>query len=84
MTDDDKAYWIPDWDLSRRHVWDEGSQKWLPDPENAPTPKQEHMDLIKDLRDLVLSYNGPIEDSPHYMQLARLLVSEAILGNYPR
>ncbi|GEM_PF-5661788 len=47
-------------------------------------PAQERMDLIKDLRDLVLSFNGSIEDSPHYMQLARLLVSEAMLGRFPR
>lgn len=47
-------------------------------------PKQERLDLIKDLRHLVLNYNGPIEDSPHYEQLARLLVSECIIGNYPR
>ena len=46
-------------------------------------PAQERMDLIKDLRDLVLSFNGSIEDSPHYMQLARLLVSEAMLGRFP-
>ena len=48
------------------------------------TADQERASLIKDLRDLVLSYNGPIEDSPHYQQLARLLVSEAMLGNYPK
>lgn len=47
-------------------------------------PIQERMDLIHDLRNLVLSYNGPIEESPHYEQLARLLVSEAMLGRYPR
>ena len=83
MSADDKTYWVLAWDPSRRHIWDEGSQKWLPDPDTR-SPEQERMDLIKDLRNLVLSYNGPIEDSPHYQQLARLLVSEAILGNYPR
>lgn len=47
-------------------------------------PTQERYDLIKDLRHLVLNHAGPIETSPHYEQLARLLVSECIIGNYPR
>lgn len=38
----------------------------------------EREELVRDLRNLVLNYNGPIEESPHYAQLARLLVSECI------
>ncbi len=45
--------------------------------------QQERLDLIRDLRELVLKHQGPVTESPHYDQLARLLVSEAILGNYP-
>jgi len=40
---------------------------------------EEREALIRDLRHLVLNYNGPIEKSPHYDQLARLLVSECII-----
>lgn len=47
-------------------------------------PIQERLDLIKDLRTLVMNHNGPIEESPFYDQLARLLVSECVIGNYPR
>lgn len=45
---------------------------------------QERLDLIQDLRTLVMNHSGPVEQSPHYPQLARLLVSECIIGNYPK
>jgi len=45
---------------------------------------QERLDLIQDLRSLVLEHRGPVEESPYYDQLARLLVSECMIGNYPR
>jgi hypothetical protein len=44
---------------------------------------QERYDLIRDLRNLVLEHEGPIETSPHYDHLARLMISELIIGNYP-
>ena len=45
---------------------------------------QERYELLRDLRELVLNHDGPVEDSPHYDHLARLLVSELIIGNYPQ
>jgi hypothetical protein len=44
------------------------------------TVEQERKDLIDSLRLLVLNYDGAIEQSPHYDQLARLLVSDCIIG----
>jgi hypothetical protein len=41
---------------------------------------KERHDLIQDLRFLVTNYVGKVEDSPHYEQLSRLLVSECILN----
>lgn len=46
--------------------------------------KQERDQLVRDLRNLVVNFNGPIEESPHYAQLARLLVSDCITNDYPR
>lgn len=46
-----------------------------------PTYKNDIDSLIQELRSLVLEHNGPIEQSPHYDQLARLLVSECIVNN---
>lgn len=46
-------------------------------------PVIERLELIRDLRKLVMNHSGPVEESPHYAQLARLLVSECIIGNYP-
>lgn len=46
--------------------------------------KQERDQLVRDLRKLVVNFNGPVEESPHYAQLARLLVSDCITGNYPK
>ena len=40
---------------------------------------EERAALIRELRKLVLNYDGNIEESPHYNQLARLLVSECII-----
>lgn len=33
---------------------------------------------IKRLRELVVNYNGPLTESPHYQEFARLVVSEFI------
>lgn len=41
---------------------------------------KERQELIQDLRTLVVNYVGNVEDSPHYEQLARLLVNECILN----
>jgi len=46
--------------------------------DRAAKLKNERIALVAELRDLVLNYNGPIEESPHYKQLARLLVSECM------
>ena len=47
---------------------------------NKEKMQTERLALIADLRLLVLNYNGPIEEGPHYNQLARLLVSECVIG----
>jgi len=47
-------------------------------------PVKARMNLIAELRSQVLMFDGPIQDSPQYQELALLLISEAILGNYPR
>lgn len=36
---------------------------------------------ISELRQRVLNFNGNIEQSPDYQELARLLVSECIIGD---
>jgi hypothetical protein len=40
---------------------------------------QEQFELIRELRQLVLNFNGPIAGSPHYDMLAKMLVSECML-----
>lgn len=40
----------------------------------------ERAKLIAELRTLILGFDGSVEDSPYYSQLARLLVSDCIIG----